>query len=322
LPLLKPTSPTIIAAMMDPCACRFVADVISWPMDATTVADERHEVADVTQAMAISKQVLGDWYAHVAEADLDAKAEAEARNQQKLKARGPPVTPAPPVAVRHQVSQASSASKMRQVFGAGAGAGAGDAGGDQGGELQRDVQARINRFNELKVEGEANVTKLCNEFVSEDFLKRFEAPDTFLHSLDELAAAGKARHSARRADADRPQQKLVARNKVREMQTMLKKFYLDEDGLQSLVFEGAVAAFGRLRRLARCVLSTTAMSAAAESVFSIAGQLDTPLRNQLSEDRFEKLLIASFVLRHIKRVAAEKNSNKPVLDFANAVSAQ
>jgi hypothetical protein len=289
LPLLKTFSPGVVAAVMHPLTARFLVDIISHPHSAATLRGESDKDDD-DRVVALDETVAicGDWYARLALAEEDAAA-----------ARAQPTTPPPPPRQRQGADAAmSSASKLARHLAAGGHVHveqrAADAAIEAEAELERRATAnRAARFSELTAEGINNVKALLREFCDPNFMSVFSMPDRVLRSLGQIIG------SRGRGDGNDDAFSFVADNQVRASQTALKDFYTGSF-LNGLGLTGAHDGCRRLRLLARCVLATTAMSAVVESVFSLGSLLDTSLRNRITPENFEKLLVASYAMQRLK----------------------
>ena len=291
LPLLKPSSPAIVGALMHPLTGGYLLNVISYPEHAQTVAEEDRSVGKPAIDEVVG--ICADWYAHISEAALDAAA---------------PVVRTPIAPPRADAND--SASKLRKILedtdahdyarhGDDAVAGAAAAAAVAERERERELQARKVAFNALRVEGVANVKKLLIEFASEAHLRSYSAPPAYLRTLQDIALMG---------GRDQRVGAFVAANKVRDAQTALKDFYSGST-LNGLQLKGTDAV-ARLRLLARCLLGTTAMSAGVESVFSLAGLIDSELRVRMTAERFEKLLVASYAVQRLKAEVRAQETEK------------
>jgi hypothetical protein len=294
LPLLKPSSPAVVGALMHPLTGGYLLNVISYPEHAQTVAEEVRSVGKPAIDEVIG--ICADWYAHISEAAQDAAL---------------PVvrTPIAPPRLADADAANDSASKLRKLLEDSDAHDHArhrddddddDAGAAAAAQRERELQARKAAFNALRSDGVANVTKLLCEFTSPAHLRSYSAPPAYLRTLQDIAQMG---------GRDQRVGAFVAVNMVRDAQTALKDFYMGST-LNGLSLKGADAV-SRLRLLARCLLGTTAMSAGVESVFSLAGLIDSDLRSRMTAERFEKLLVASYAVQRLKaEVRAQKTEKQ------------
>jgi hypothetical protein len=329
LPLLKPSSPAIISALLHPLMGVSVMDVVSVPAAARAVAheDRRDDACMAGLQEAIS--ICADWYAHISEAAEDKRKAGEAASEDR---------PREPVALDDSGGNGSlaSAAKLRRLLGqdnphavrqhVGGGGGDGDddgdgglvlgAGDDDGGDdvvlradnEERELQARKRLFEAYKVEGHANIRKVLYHFTLGEHIRSFQAPSQFLRPLSVLLQSDR--------DRDEPNE-FVAANPASTAQQTLADFF-NGATIKGLELDGGMNGVKRICLLARCVMSTTAMSSVVESVFSLAGLIDTPRRSRMLPWNFEKLLVASYAVQQVKAKARAAPNRKAKEQVINA----
>jgi hypothetical protein len=273
-PYLNANAPTMLACLLHPLTSSFYAAIVT--------KDDGD--VDGGIALGMSRNVLAEWYSELAQSALD-------KEVNDLAAAGGPLPPAkarradelPAAAVGERAAE--QLRLLEALDGA-----ADQAGADADQDARQIAIDREEARGKLKVEGKAAVTTLLRLMLGPTVAAQFPFPHDLLDKTNEQARDERTRGENCNAMAK-------ANNSV-------LKFYTSAE---------FTAAFpdqtrrDRLIVLVRCIMSSPATNASGESAFSLAGLIDSPLRNRIAPTTFNKMMVASY------EVIRQKNTDPAAL---------
>jgi hypothetical protein len=267
-PYLDANSPAMLACLLHPLTSRsFLA--IGPGVD--------------TEALKTSRNLLAEWYSELAQSAIDKK------TAEDLAAAGGPPAKARRANEEPELAAAAVNERAAQQLRALA-------------ELERDVgndndarppdeaedavqiaREREEARQKLKKEGTAAVTSLLKVLCRPDVVELFPFPDDLLNKTNDEARAERSRGQSSNAMA--------------KVKNTVQTFY---QGAEFIAAFPDPSQRARLIMLVRCVMSSPATNAGGEAAFSLAGLIDSPLRNRIEPTTFNKMVVASYEVIRLK----------------------
>jgi hypothetical protein len=267
-PYLDANSPAMLACLLHPLTSRSFLAIVP---------------GAGAEALKTSRNLLAEWYSELAQSAIDKTTEdlAAAAGGAPAKARRANEEPELAAAAVNE----SAAQQLRALA-----------------ELERDVgndnaarapdeaedavqiaREREDARQKLKKEGTAAVTSLLKVLCRPDVVDLFPFPDDLLNKTNDEARAERSRGQSSNAMA--------------KVKNTVQTFY---NGAEFNAAFPDPAQRARLIMLVRSVMSTPATNAGGEAAFSLAGLIDSPLRNRIEPTTFNKMVVASYEVIRLK----------------------